>query len=1782
MSRGPFARRRDLRRAAGLAALALAGAGAGAAPASAASLPNPTITYVTVHKQPDGGEIRRATTTLIDVPTLLRVDAGPSPDLLATVVLLSTSRVTLIIDRLPGSNARLPASIEAVARDPTGGSLGRQRIAIGYDARSSSAPRRFRAVVLFGVGGDKNHLAVEQTVGGATDGLATIAELFDAGAGGARLRPQRIAIGFAPVPERLRVDAVLASPRIEVEVNTFKRRTVATIDGALDDGKDANSLHAVVDTLPDVVKVVYAQDDAGRPAVSYDANAEIGSIRARYERRSEGRLRTVVNAAIDKLPGSLRFALTGASSGAFAASAPIGQVEIAAADGEPLAVAGTAPGVRLERTKAGLTSFAARLRGLQSATLSSSPAFKLAAVIERQPFSVAVVDASREVSLRGSLELPARPTLTVDIAKRLIDYQGDDEPIRRIDLKARGRILAGLRLIKATIEDMPSGVVRFGVGHGKSTRFSFDGKQPIGVIDVVATGRKLPPRSRPGRDVIYFRDVRRNLAAHVRISGLHRVAVLLPSSKRKPIDLSIERVGGRPIDVDVRARVGKARSLAVVEGSLLRLPETMRLIIGRTDTTHVSYIAAKATGEIHLSARGRALPAALRRVRLDARGLPRTLRIDARRDLSLVKASAQPAIGYLSAAIAAHGRARPVAGSGSGLRIGGTSAYALRVRGLKSFVARPKNPLRLDATLKRQRFSVSADLREQGLRINGTIADLPRRLGLTVDLPNGVVAYNGHGERIGRIAVRATSRKPLLDRARRIGLTVLNFPSARVNFDAEAGNVRFDATEQLGTVDLTATDGNAKLPPHPAGRDLVYYHDVPGTFALHARVSGVRRAAFAPDPLTVELERGDRRPIDIDVRAGSSDPLVVAGHSDGLPSKVRFAMTAPGGGTRLQYDASQRLGAIHLSGGGGFLGTNARVDLIGLPRRVTADIKPDKTFSVRADAPIGSLAIATAETGAAKPLAGSGSGLRLVTDGPGEGLAARLRGITSGALLQASPLRFEGEIARQPFGVDVDSVESGLRVTGTIADLPQRVRLTFAPENGLIDYDGGGERVGRVDFDARSSKKALLLGGRHVFGHVLGLPSAKVLLTADNEGTPGFKLTAGQPVGLVDLTAANGNAPAPPAPGGGDLVHYHKVDGDRVFRVRATGVRGFALALPDDDRPITAKLERNSALPVDVDVKLALDKAKDPRPLSVIGRLDRVPSVLEFKLRTAGGVHASYAASGPVGSLRVEAKGAPLPKQLRRAVLDVRGAPARLAVGIPDGCQPQITVRGSGPVQRISLNARGAEPLFGGATRVRATAENVPDRLTIAPGKGGLDFTASRAIGRISLVATDSRADPRAFPDGADGVYYRDVPSRYAVRAQVTGLRRVAYAKDPIRVLVARPGGRVLRLDVLTRPVTRATNPAKPKADKEDGCAEPVAKRKQPGKGVKLPAALRLTGHLDGLPNQLRVTYDDRNGTVARYRATGPLRHLSLLARGLDLGAIKGHVQLDVQRVPKEMSLTVRDGLCVPGGEAICKVVVADADKPIGRLEARLSGGKFAKVTGKGNKLIAGVTTKLGLNLGARISNLKELRVVVGRTPTTIDLHTTGAARQPTLKTYVRLGRRERNAWNGVFQLALKNLPGNVHICVDRGPACVQSERLTATASAQFIATPAPDAPQLEITGIVRLKQVNEGCTGPESARLVTAINLERLDFMLRPVGEGLVYLSSVNTRIGGEFSYFSSERERLCVRFEKRARLPGGRYESSRRVGRVGRVVLDDEGLRINCRPRPNKDLLVSSRAAG
>ena len=540
----------------------------------------------------------------------------------------------LVIDRLPGSRAPLPASVEAIVRDPTGGDLGRQRIAVGYDARAGQAPRRFRATALLGVGGDPNRFVVQQTTSGASEGLATIAELFDPGSGRLAAAPRahrgRLRARREQRPRRRDAREPAHRRRRHDVRSRRRRRSTARSTTATASSRCTPSSTG----CPTAVSVAYTED--GGPAAAHLRRGRADRVDPRALRAPRRRRAARGRGRGDRRPaGPPGFALTArrrrqrsrrARRSARSRSPP-------RRNGEPLAVAGTQPGVRarpprrLRVVRRAPARAAGRARRRGRARSPSTP------TIARQPFSRRRRRRRRRAARERDDRRPAGARRACASTCRAARSSTTATARRSAGSRSsRAGASGALRRIAATIDGLPTGGVRFATRRRARRGSAFAAARPLGAIDLVATSGRAPPRAPAGRDVVYYRDVRGAFVAHVRVSGLRgrdvRGAARRQARTRRRVDRP-RRAAGRSTSTcgraSARRRARRSSSRARLDG----LPDRMRLRLeGRPRPARRLRRRRRRSARSTSRRAAAALPALARRVRLDVRDLPRRLRVD--------------------------------------------------------------------------------------------------------------------------------------------------------------------------------------------------------------------------------------------------------------------------------------------------------------------------------------------------------------------------------------------------------------------------------------------------------------------------------------------------------------------------------------------------------------------------------------------------------------------------------------------------------------------------------------------------------------------------------------------------------------------------------------------------------------------------------------------------------------------------------------------------------------------------------------------------------------------------------------------------------------------------------------------------------------------------------------------------------------------------------------------------------------------------------------------------
>ncbi len=123
--------------------------------------------------------------------------------------------------------------------------------------------------------------------------------------------------------------------------------------------------------------------------------------------------------------------------------------------------------------------------------------------------------------------------------------------------------------------------------------------------------------------------------------------------------------------------------------------------------------------------------------------------------------------------------------------------------------------------------------------------------------------------------------------------------------------------------------------------------------------------------------------------------------------------------------------------------------------------------------------------------------------------------------------------------------------------------------------------------------------------------------------------------------------------------------------------------------------------------------------------------------------------------------------QLDAAIVD---APHRLALGL--SAQGEIEVRGSAPIDLVTVNARNDAGLFSGATDVDLRLEDVPGLLKVGIDGDKVVFgTDGEPIGKLELFAHSG--EPLEVPGSGDGLLLETGPDSIALAGRISGLRGI-------------------------------------------------------------------------------------------------------------------------------------------------------------------------------------------------------------------------------------------------------------------------------------------------------------------------------------------------------------------------------------------------------------------------
>lgn len=797
-----------------------------------------------------------------------------------------------------------------------------------------------------------------------------------------------------------------------------------------------------------------------------------------------------------------------------------------------------------------------------------------------------------------------------------------------------------------------------------------------------------------------------------------------------------------------------------------------------------------------------------------------------------------------------------------------------------------------------------------GLRaeaFSAAITDLPASLNMTARTGEDVSATYNASATVSRIRAAFTRLEAGTTRQK----AVLNLDDVPTGFSAAMDDGAGTITTTGGALGVTEI-GIANGEPRFLDGEPAYVNadddGLVGSTAL--RIPGLERATF-----TI----GDAPSISAKIAATPllarvHDPArTISARVDQLPDEFDLTFDLDAG--RLDFDGKGTgIDRVTLTGDGSqpIFGraTTLRGTLEGIPARTIATL----------DAGNGRGGV-TIEGGGAigkVELVASNGDLELPA---GEGDGAIYRDVTGGEFLVAArvhdlrEVRFDTSGTTQVRAVTRGGPFSlGLRTDdvdadGEILDLPADATLGLGLEDGQITFDGAdadGQDAGIELLTLQARLAQPLLGSGDRIKARIERLPAHVTLGFAQD-SGGASLTADQPIRLIELQAWEDGKPEPEMP----------ADQGAILRDR-----------PGQDFELAARVRELKAL-----------------------RLD-LTDAIRLRTETAGGL---FTADIDTQSLRARATIDQLP-----TVLD-------LGLDLDSG---RVTYSGAAPVDRISVDLGGDEPLFLGGTDFAIDLLSVPTAFALTIGQDldeSILLETDQPIGQIDVSASSPGREAPVIPDGEAGAKLDSTDGKLGLALRVFDLRRMAVDTAPIALEATMRPGTPFRVDA--------------KLDSPDGPPAPP---------------LHVLADIENLPASFRVALADLNpagsetsgGTKLEYSASNDVGRIRIKADGVALLEGADGIEAELGGVPRAFTLALPDqpqtgpkpplaSLTVGGGQAIGELRLAAGGSPM-----PATGQPDDLFSYNGDPAAFGVAVRL-TGLSGLSMNLDPVNLVLDQVPST-------------------------------------------------------------------------------------------------------------------------------------------------------------------------------------------------------
>jgi hypothetical protein len=482
-------------------------------------------------------------------------------------------------------------------------------------------------------------------------------------------------------------------------------------------------------------------------------------------------------------------------------------------------------------------------------------------------------------------------------------------------------------------------------------------------------------------------------------------------------------------------------------------------------------------------------------------------------------------------------------------------------------------------------------------------------------------------------------------------------------------------------------DGTTATRTNPVGlRQL--YTPMPSRTAVELVVGhhlAMRQTTTAPTVLTADFEDVTapdevRAHVVFDKLPASAE----VGYEPIAPARRKITYTASAAIDRFTLDYTDKSGTT--------VNQAATVKANALPTTLTLEqTSPTAGTFDATGGNVGSVEAGYAEGRLPSLLPGATGPYGYVTAGS---YAGRIEGLQRATFDAAGPIVIDAQIAaRKPFTLKID--QPGLTVDGTLADLPKHARAAIDLSAGKVDYNGFGDTIDSVTFDARRAEP-FFEQVRRIQATARQLPPVVTATVLAGQPRKGLDFQASAPIGSLEALLRSDPEGTVPTGLGAGRQGASMIDKTTTFSAlgRVYGLKSLRYLASVDATPTVPEAP----------YELRVDHAAGPFDIryqqdgsTITGAIEDLPATANLVYTKAAGLVHYDGSAGVERVLLQRQDDQPFAGAAKMLRVTILGLPQPIDITIPRKGVDRTVIEASSPVRQADvLLTSGAEPAPGG------------------------------------------------------------------------------------------------------------------------------------------------------------------------------------------------------------------------------------------------------------------------------------------------------------------------------------------------------------------------------------------------------------------------------------------------------------------------------------------------------